>query len=322
MSQKKDLYEVLGVTRSATEDELKRAYRSLAKKYHPDRNPNDASAETRFKEVQHAYDVLKDTKKRADYDQFGEVGVGQFQTGPRGQKVYQWGGGSTVNVEDLEDLFSAFGEGGGRPSIFDQIFGSQGERTRAPARRRGADQEHPISLTFEQAINGTTISLRLSGGKNGRPETLDVKVPPGVTDGQRIRVRGRGQAGSSGAESGDLYLTCSVQPHPYFTRQGNDLYVDVPITVMEAALGAKIDVPTLDGFATVTIPPGTNSGAKLRLRGRGVPAHGSASEGDQYVVIQIVAPKPLTDEARTLFQDLAKLDKSNPRSRLGWGAAR
>lgn len=319
MSQKRDLYEVLGVARSASEDEIKRAYRSLAKKYHPDRNPNDQSAEAKFKEVQHAYEILKDAKKRSDYDQFGEVGVGQFQTGPRGQKVYQWGGGSTVNVDDLEDLFSTIGGGGGeRPSIFDQLFGSQGRRTRTPTRQRGSDQEHPIQLTFEQAVRGTMISLRLTGGKNGRGETLEVKVPPGVTDGQRIRVRGRGQEGLHGAEAGDLFLVCSVQSHPYFTRQGNDLTVDVPITVAEATLGAKIDVPTLDGFATVTVPPGTASGAKLRLRGRGVPEHAGVPAGDEYVVIQIVPPKSMSDELRSAYEKTAKLDHSNPRSRLPW----
>lgn len=320
MSTKRDLYEILGVSRSASEDEIKRAYRSLAKKYHPDRNPNDPSAEARFKEVQHAYEVLKDPRKRADYDQFGEVGVGQVHTGPRGERVYQWGGGSAVNVEDLEDLFSAFG-GGDRPSIFDQIFGAQGRSARgarASRARRGADQEHPITLTFDQAVRGATLSLRLTGGHNGRSETLEVKVPPGVTEGQRIRVRGKGQIGAAGGESGDLYLVCSVRPHPYFTRQGRDVYVDVPLTVSEAALGAKIDVPTLDGFATVTVPPGTGSGTKLRLRGRGVPAHAGTPAGDQYVVIQIVPPRAESGELRSLFERIATADRTRPRDRAAW----
>lgn len=319
MPKKRDLYEILGVSRGASTDEIKRAYRSLAKKHHPDRNPNDATAETRFKEVQHAYDILRDDKKRADYDRFGEVGVGEFSTGGAGQKVYQWGGGSTVNIDDLEDLFGMFGGGGGgRPNIFEQMFGQRGADTRPRPRAKSADEEVQLDLTFGQAVRGDLVTIKIRRGSRGNTEALEFKVPAGVTDGQRIRLRGRGQPGGSRQESGDLYLVCRVKPHPFFRRDGADIVVEVPVTITEAVLGGKIDVPTLDGPVTMTLPAGTSGGSKLRLKGRGVPAHGNSPAGDQFVVIQIVTPPSLDRRQKELFESLRELEKENPRERLAW----
>jgi len=315
---KRDYYEVLGVSRSASADEVKRAYRKLAKQYHPDRNP-DPSADEKFKEVQRAYDTLRDKEKRQQYDQFGEVGVGEWHTTPQGQRVYQWGGGSTVGVEDLEDLFSAFGsERGG--SIFDQVFGgTRGRRAAAPT--RVADEEREITLTFDQAARGTTVSLQLTSGHDRRTQQLEVKIPPGVEPGQRIRLRGR-VPGMNGGPPADLLLRCNILPHPYFTRRGLDVYVDVPVSLTEAALGAKIEVPTLDGRATMTLPPGTSSGAKLRLKGKGVQRAGTDEAGDVYVIVQIVPPTTLAAEQKQLLEQLAKLESDNVRARSPWESRR
>ncbi|RME41889.1 MAG: J domain-containing protein [Planctomycetota bacterium] len=323
--RKRDYYEILGVSRTASQDEIKRAYRRLAKKYHPDRNPNDPTAEQKFKEVQQAYDVLGDPKKREDYDRFGEVGVGQFTTGPHGERVYQWGGGSKVNLDDLEDLFSAFGGFGGRgASIFEQFFG-QRTRPRRPAGPaewtepvRGEDMKQPISLSFEQAFHGAVVNVKLTSRGDGHAERLEVKIPPGVEDGQRIRVAGKGQPGRSGGGAGDLYLVCRIRPHPYFRREGPDVYLDLPISVTEAVLGAKVEVPTLEGPVSVTIPAGTRSGSKLRLKGRGFPRAGGGSRGDQYVVVQIVPPPKLTPEEREAYKRLRERETFDPRAEAPW----
>ncbi|MBI4718287.1 MAG: J domain-containing protein [Planctomycetes bacterium] len=321
MSRTRDYYEVLGVPRTASFDQIKRAYRTLAKKYHPDRNPDDPSAEQRFKEVQQAYETLSDAARRADYDRFGAAGVGRWQTDPRGQKVYQWGGGSTINFDDLEELLSAFGGAGGgaRPSIFEQFVGGRRRgRAAAPTAERGTDEEHAISLTFDQAVHGARVTVRLQRRGNGQSETLEVKVPAGVEHGQKIRLSGRGQPGAGGGPAGDLYLVCNVQPHPHFERRGADIHVEVPVTVTEATLGARIEVPSLDGQTTLTLPPGTPSGAKLRLKGRGIQKQGAATRGDQYVTIRIMPPQKLSDEARQLYERLAALDTTNPRAACGW----
>lgn len=319
MADRRDHYEVLGVKRDASADEIKRAYRSLAKKYHPDRNPNDATAEAKFKEVQHAYSVLNDEKKRAQYDQYGDVGVGEWQTRPTGEKVYQWGGGSSVRSEDLEDLFSAFGGGrqgaGVSGSIFDQIFGGgRGGRTAQPSPPQ--DEVHPVEISFEQAVNGTSLNLRVSRQGRG-DETIEVKIPAGVENGQKIRVRGQG-GGQRGAAS-DIILVVHVRPHEYFRRDGADIYLDVPVSVSEAALGAKIEVPTVLGRGTVTLPAGTSSGAKLRLRGQGAPKRGTTERGDQYVIVQIMLPKSLTDDEKKAFEQLRERESFNPRKLTSWG---
>ena len=315
----RDYYEILGVKRSASQDEIKRAYRKLAKQHHPDRNPDDPAAERQFTEVLQAYEVLGDPQKRSQYDRFGEAGVGQWSTNPEGRRVYQWGGDSSVNFEDLEDLMSAFGGSGGqRASVFDQFFRGTGRGRPRSAPKRGADEEHRISLSFDQAIHGATVTVRLRSGREGRSETLEVKIPSGVQEGQRIRLRGRGQPGQDGGPRGDLHLVCSITLHEYFTRQGADIYVDVPVTVIEAVLGGEIEVPTLGGRAVVSLPPGTSSGTKLRLKGRGVLKRGDTQRGDQYVVIVIVPPKAVTDEQQRLFEQLREQETLNPRSECAW----
>lgn len=307
-----DYYNTLGVARSATEDEIKRAYRKLAKKHHPDRNPDNPSAEAKFKEVQQAYGILSDSKKREEYDQFGEAGVGQWATQKGGQRVYQWGGNSTINSDDLEELLSAFGGGGGRghASIFEDLFGQAGQRgVPRRASQRGADEEHPVSLTFEQAIHGTTLSLEIRSPQTGKSEKIDVKIPAGVDQGQKIRIRGKGQPGVAGGARGDLLLICSIGSHERFTRNGSDIETDVSVAVWDAVLGAKIEVPTLEGPVTMTLPAGTPSGSRLRLRGRGITRHGAnGGRGDQFVRIQIQPPKELTPEQRNLYEQLRKLE--------------
>lgn len=313
---KDDYYSVLGVSQSAKPEEIKSAYRKLAKQYHPDRNPGDKSAETKFKQVQEAYGVLRDQRKRQEYDQFGRASVGQWQEQPHGQRVYTWGGGSQVNVDDLEDLFAAFGGGGaqGGASVFSDLFGRTGGRRRQPAGpRRGADLEQNLPLAFEQAIHGTTIDLSIRNSATGKQETLSVKIPPGVENGRRIRVRGKGHPGENGGPAGNLFLVCSVQPHRHFQRDGYDIHLEVPVTLTEAVLGAKVDVPTIDGMMTLTLPPGTSGGAKLRLRGKGVPHGHSGQRGDQIAIVRVVVPKELTPEQKRLFESLAETANENPR---------
>jgi len=331
----RDYYEILGVPRTASAEEIRRAHRRLAKQYHPDRNPNDKTAEARFKEIQEAYEVLSDPKKREAYDRFGHAGVGAgpsaqgWRSGPAGAHVYTWrtGNGPDIPVENLEDLFQIFA-GGGRPdagssaaSIFEQFFGRRGRTTHARSARtstrapRGSDIEQPVTLTFEQALHGTTVDLRLQR-PDGTSESVRVKIPRGVADGQRIRVRGKGEPGPGGA--GDLYIVCKVQPHRYFRREGNDIYLDLPLTVSEAALGTKVEIPTPYGRTVLTVPPGTPSGAKLRLKDKGVQPPGNKPPGSLYAVVKIVPPKPLTPRQEELFKALRGSGEPNPRDKLGW----
>jgi curved DNA-binding protein len=322
---KRDLYEVLGVARDATPDQIKKAYRQLAKQYHPDQNRDNPSATERFKEIQHAYSVLSDSDKRARYDQFGDVGAGEFHTQPGGDQVYTWGAsGQTINVDDLADLFGAFGGGGGfgggeRSSPFDRLFrGGRSRASRGPVPTRGQDVRRRINLAFEQAVRGLTVEVDLGAGGAGRKrETIEVTIPPGVEDGQSIRVRGKGTPGVGGAPAGDLFLVCAVRAHKLFRREGRNLLLDLPVTVAEAALGGAVDVPTLDGEVTMTIPPGTSGGAKLRLRGRGVPAAGRQPAGDLLVTVRVVVPEQLTERQKELMEAFAEtLADANPRMAL------
>ncbi len=322
MTTDRDYYDILGVPRSASADDIKRAYRKLAKKYHPDRN-KEADAEKQFKQVQQAYETLKDPKKRTEYDQFGEVGVGQWQTNPHGQKVYQWGSSSSINADDLNDLFSAFsGQQNQRPSIFDQFFNPSGRaQTGRPQPVRGRDETKDIMLTWDQAIHGATVTIRLGHSKNNHTESLEVTIPPGVVDAQKIRLRGRGHPGTHGGEPGDFMLVCRVQPHRYFSTQGSDVYLEVPISIAEAVLGAKVEIPTITGKTMLTIPAGTQHGSKLRLRGMGLRKADSTGSGDFFAVVKIVVPRNPSQQQRRLFQELLEHDQPSTRQNLGWWTA-
>lgn len=312
MTTPRDYYDVLGVKKNASTDEIKRAYRRLAKKHHPDRNPDDPGTAAKFKEVQEASSVLNDPEKRAQFDRYGRAGVGNWNTSTNGQKVYEWGDGSTIKAEEIEELFAAFG-GGGHSSVFDGFFGRHRTRQPKPPPRRGADEENNITLTFEQAVSGCTVTVSLRDKRTGRTEKLDVKIPPGVSNGQKIRLKGKARPGSGGGAPGDRLIVVSIRPHRFFRRVNDDIFLDVPLSITDATLGTKVEVPSLTGIATVTIPAGTPSGTRLRLRGKGV-----AGRGDQYVVVQIVPPKSMTDEQRECVQRLRELGDVNPRDDIDW----
>jgi DnaJ-class molecular chaperone len=315
-----DYYEVLGVGRRASEDDIKRAYRRLAKKHHPDRNRHDPKAEERFKEVQEAYDVLGDAEKRSLYDRFGHAGVNSSASGagPGGGGGNRWSsgapGGFGVNFDDLK------GGGFGVDSIFERFFGAGGGPSASRSAPRSAvDQavEHPIQLSFEEAVKGVTKPIVVSGPGMGQ-QSIDVKIPPGVDEGSKIRVRGKGSPPSNHGPAADLILVISVSPHRFFRRDGMDIYLDVPVTFVEAALGTKITLPTLDGPTSVTVPPGTGSGKRLRLQGKGVTGPGQDRRGDQYCVIQVAAPAELSDKQRELLEQLQATGLEDPRLDRGW----
>lgn len=307
-----DYYAVLGVKKDASADEIRKAYKKLSRENHPDRKPNDAAASEKFKQVQEAWDVLGDAQKRQQYDQFGsafgpngpQFQQGQWRTGRGGAGPvdFQEMFGGNVDLGDL--LGGMFGGGGG---------GSQaGRRGRAA---QGANIEAEIEIPFVVAAEGGTQDLQLD--RAGKVERLSVKIPPGVSTGSVIRLAGQGQTGRGGGPAGDLLVTIKVAPHSCFRREGSDLLIDVPITVSEAALGTKVEIPTLaEGPVVVTIPAGTSSGAKLRLRGKGVPDQKTRARGDLYVIIKLVLPPKLDEDTRKLFEQIATAAPYNPRASL------
>src|SRR6516165_9878670 len=291
----RDLYETLGVTRTASDDEITKAYRKLARQYHPDRNPGDKQAEATFKEIQNAYDTLSDKAKRANYDRFGSAG---------GPNAGFGGGFSGFGADggvppDLEEFLRQFGMGGlgGAPGGFS--FESFGGGPRQRSRRRPArpeEVEEEITIPFLAAARGDKIDLNISG------TTVGVTIPAGAKDGQAIRLKGILPDG------GNLKLKLHVEPHPIFRREGDDLLVDIPISVAEAILGGKVEAPTLDGgTVTVSIPPSTSSGARLRLRGQGI------AGGNLYVVVKVMVPKGVEGRGRELIEEFARLFPHKPR---------
>lgn len=315
-----DYYETLGVGRNASEAEIKRAYRKLARKYHPDVN-KDKEAEEKFKQINEAHEVLKDPEKRKLYDQLGpDWQAGQdfkpppgwenvhfdFQTGP-GAEAFDFGGGFS---DFFEMLFGGRMAGGGGASA-----------RQASWVMRGQDQEAGIEVSLEDAYHGVTRTITLQGHEidsqgQVRPTTqnLQVKIPPGVTDGTRIRLSGKGGAGMGGGPAGDLYLRVHIKPHARFRAEGHDLVVDVPVTPWEAALGATVEVPVMDGTVNLKIPAGSQSGQKLRLRGKGLPKKGS-ERGDLFARLKIAVPKDLNEREKELFSEMAKVSEFNPRKR-------
>jgi molecular chaperone DnaJ len=381
---KQDYYDLLGVPRKASAKELRAAYRKLARKYHPDLNPGDKSAEEKFKQIQEAYDTVSDAKKRQTYDQFGFNVPGQGGGSGPG-----YGGGASP--EDIHFDFGGFDFGGGAGQgaggagsgasfrdLFSQFFRGANAAQATQEREPGDDLEYQIDITFAEAMRGTVKKLsftrldvctvchgtgvapgdekvcptcggsgqvtQVSGkmrfqitcsrcggtgklrtacrtcggeGRVARMETLDVRIPPGAQTGSRVRVAGRGNVGLHGGPPGDLYIVMKVEPHPFFDRRGDDLFTVVPITVTEASLGAKVEVPTIDGRAQVRIPPGTNSGKKLRLREKGAPsARHAGKRGDQIVEVQVVVPKPEDERVRNLLKELSRIDPEDPRREI------
>ena len=381
----KDYYAVLGLQKGATEKDVTRAYRKLAKQHHPDANPGNKDAEEKFKDISTAYDVLGDAAKRKEYDEVRQMvasGAGSPFAGAGGGGFGFGGpGGGNVRFETGD-----MGDVGGLGDILGNLFGRGrrgpgGQATRQPGAgpRRGGDLEAEVHLSFDDAVRGATIAVQLTGaapchtcggtgaapgtvpqtcpqcsgagtlavdqgpfsfsqicprcggsgrvvekpcatcgggGAETRTREVKVRIPVGVADGQRVRVKGKGTPGSNGGPPGDLYVTVHVAPHPLFGRRGNDLLLRLPVTFSEAALGASVKVPTLDGPVTMRVPPGTAPGKTLRVRGKGMPKAGGGV-GDLMVTVDVVVPQTLSDEQRQAVEALAAIDSDNPRAHLG-----
>ncbi len=362
----KDYYNTLGVKKGASTDEIKKSFRKLARKYHPDVNPNDKTAEQKFKEINEAYEILGDTKKKEQYDQFGSAAFEQQHAGgPSAEEFARTFRGTGA------DFFETFDIG----SIFGDIFGRRPPPERGPI--RGEDITYAMDIDLEGALYGTTANIalrheapcsacrgtgsqlgtspqtcpsckgsgmtaavkanirfsqtcpqcsgrgkinlnpcRTCAGKGNvlKDETIAVKIPRGVDTGSKVRVAGKGEAGINGGPPGDLYIITRVRPHHFFERRGDNLYSDIPISFAEAALGAKIEVPTVDGVVALTIPTGTQNGQQFRLKGKGVPHLTGGGAGDHYVTVKISVPKHIDEKARQLIKDLGKISKENPRA--------
>ena len=356
-----DYYKVLGISKDVSQDEIKKAFRKLARKYHPDLNPGDKTSEQKFKEINEAYGVLSDPKKRAEYDQFGSSPFGAGGPGFEGFRTYDYGQGQTFDFGGFGDIFSGLFGGGIRPEA---------------AHARGPDMVIGLELTLEEAFSGVTktitfnreVSCRTCNGsgaesfqacdvckgtgsiqtskgffKMSQPcnacggtgrkvtkfcrscggrgkvlqtETVKVKIPAGVDTGSRVKLKGMGGAGIGGGPPGDLHIEITVRHHPIFKRKGDDIYLDLPVTFAEAALGAKIEVPTIDGIAAMTLPPGTQGGQRFKLSGKGFPSPKTGVSGNQYVDIKIVVPKDLDTKAKDMIKGIGSLYKEDPRRRL------
>jgi len=332
----KDYYDVLGVSKTATADEIKKAYRKLARKHHPDVNPGDKSAEGTFKEINEAYEVLSDVEKRKRYDQLGSNWkAGADFTPPPGWE------NAGVEFGNFGDVFGGERRPGGFSDFFESLFGNRrGARAGAGFQMRGQDVEAEIALTLEESHRGGTRSLSLqaaepctgcggSGSKDGktcptchgagvirRPKSLEVTIPAGVRDGSVIRLAGQGESGMNGAPAGDLFLRVRIEPHRVFNGVGaDDVQIELPVAPWEAALGGTAKVPTLEGPVEMKIPAGAQGGQRLRLRGQGLNRRGGG-RGDQYVKLTIVVPSKLTDKEKDLFERLAAESRFNARESM------
>lgn len=312
----KDYYEILGVDRNASQKDIKKAYRRLARKYHPDVNPGDKEAEEHFKEINEAQEVLTDSEKRRKYDQLGASWQQWQRTGrdPSGFDWSQWfagaPGGGRVHVQygDASDLFGDM-FGGGFSDFFEAIFGGMGRQgpqawagTRQAGPRRGQDYEQPVEISLEEASSGTRRVLE----KDGR--RIEVKIPAGVKTGSKVRIAGEGAPGIGGGATGDLYLKVTVLPHKVFERKGDDLYCEVPVDLYTAILGGETNVPTLKGTVSLKIPPETQGGRTFRLKGQGMPLlRDSNKRGDLYAKVKVVLPESLSAREKALFKELAQM---------------
>ena len=319
----KDYYQTLGVTKTAGQDEIKKAYRKLARKHHPDMNPGNQASEEKFKEINEAYEVLSDKEKREKYDRFG-ASWQQYTSGggrPEDFDYSQWSGGApgggpysrTVTQEDLERMFGGSGGLGGFSDFFEVLFGNlggqrssgAGSRQRPVRQARGRDSEQTVRVSLEEAFRGTAVSLQWEDGRR-----IEAKIPPGVKTGSRVRLGGQGEAGAGQGQAGDLYLNIEVWPHTTFERDGDDLKVNVPIDLYTAILGGKASVPTLENPVELTVPPETANGKVFRLRNLGMPKLKNPQErGNLYATVQVQLPQSLSAEERQLFEQLRSLRK-------------
>ncbi len=382
----KDYYNILGIKKDAKADEIKKAYRRLARKYHPDVNPNDKTSEEKFKEVQEAYDILSDEKKRKVFDRFGYYNDNLDPDSPFSTGASSSGGSGTGGFDFSGFNFEPGGSGGGSSSfrdIFSDLFGGGGAKREPepprPLPKKGRDIEIPLALSFEESFTGLTTNITVNrseqcsrcqgagdtggpvvvcptckgtgqvmktggrlqfsqtcsdcegtgrrrqpcsqcNGKGVTPKTEQVKIriPAGVDTGSRVRIPKKGHGGRLGAEAGDLYIITNVGKHRYFTRKGDNIYVTIPITVPEAALGTKIEVPTVEGKAQLKIPAGTESGQKFRLRERGFPSLRNPSlRGDQFIEVQIKLPRVTSEETKEILRQFEKANPENPRKAMG-----
>lgn len=309
----RDYYQILGVSRDASDKEIKRAFRRLARQYHPDRNPGDKAAEERFKQINEAHEVLTDPEKRRKYDRLGAQWQQWQRMGrdPSDFDFSQWFAGSPgqtrVEFGDLNDLFGGTG-GGGFSDFFQSVFGAGSRYSGRPwgqapqQRRRGRDYEQPIEITLEEAYHGTQRTLEVSGRR------LEVKIPPGVKTGSKVRLAGKGGRGSGGAAAGDVYLMIRVSPHNHFVREGDDLIYKVAVDLYTALLGGEVQVPTLEGQVRLKIPPETQAGRSFRLKGKGMPLLKEPKKrGDLYARVDVVLPQGLTRREKDLLRELAAL---------------
>jgi len=303
---RKDYYHLLGVDRGASEKEIKQAYRRLARKYHPDVNPGSKDAEHKFKEISAAYEVLSDREKRAQYDQFGHLGDAW-------RRAHRPGTPGAPFEEVRQTVDFGGGERPGFGDLFEMFLGGPGRVDSHTAHRaKGADLSHEVEITLEEAASGTHRSVVIAP-PDGKHKRLDVKIPPGVRDGSKVRVAGEGGPGMKGGPAGDVYIIPHIRPHRLFERKGDDLHTEVPVTFPEAALGAQVEVPTLSGSVTMTVPPGSSSGRVLRLGGLGMPRLRANGKGDLFVKLRVTVPKQLSDEECKLVERLRELRPENPR---------
>lgn len=316
MAKKADYYSVLQVPRTATADEIKKSYKKLARKYHPDLNQGDKAAEEKFKQISEAYSILGDDEKRKKYDRFGTADVPDWATAGAGAGA---GGGQPDwaeilrNVERRQSGAGAETGGFGFEDLFGELFGGmRGGRAGRARGAPGADVEVEVEIAFSVAILGGSIPVSVAFEQ--RKEQISMKVPPGLKDGVRVRIPGKGMSGRGGGPAGDLYVKAKVLPHPLLQREGDDLHIHVPVTYSEAALGAAIDVPTLRGKKRLRIPAGTQGGQKIRVAGEGVQS--KDAHGDLYVHIQIAVPKSLDAESQKLVKDLDSRARLEPRRDL------
>jgi len=314
---KKDFYSLLNVSRSATADEIKKAYRKLAMQYHPDKNPGDKKAEEKFKEFSEAYEVLSDPKKREMYDQFGHAGTqGGFggAGGPFGGAGGPFGGagaGAGQGQDPFQDIFS---------DVFSEIFGTRGHGpgagTGGPRRRqqKGSDLRYTLNIAFEESALGTEKVISFVRQRNNSDETakLAVNVPAGVKEDQRLKLAGEGDSPPGGGTAGDLYVIIKIQDHPLFKRQENDILMDLPVTYTDAILGTSVEIPTLSGKAMIRIPPGTHTGQTFRLKGKGFPKIGGFGSGDMLVRLIVDTPEKINSRQKELLEELSKGGDETP----------